>query len=331
MKPIYHVVIDGKDISTAIQSRLISLTITDNRAFEADQFDLVLSDHDGSVALPRRGVTATVAIGWESKGKRTLVDKGSYTVDEVSHSGPPDLITIRGRSVNFRDGFKTKRDKSYKNKTLGDIVNSIASRHDLKGQIADTLSAVTIEHIDQANESDGHFLTRLAARYDALLNIKNNNLLFMPQGQGQSVSGAHLDPITIHRSQTTEHDYNAVDRQAHYTGATAKWWDSTEGKIKKEIAGDDKTTKRISTKFSTQDEAKASAQAEWQKIQRSQAGMSITLARGRSEVLTETPITLQGWNKPEIDDGKWIVERATHSLSDSSGFTSVIFIVFKAS
>lgn len=73
-----------QDITQVISSRLISLSLTDNRGLEADTLDLELSDHDGKLALPPRNATIQVALGWKGK---LLIDKGQYSVDEVQFSG----------------------------------------------------------------------------------------------------------------------------------------------------------------------------------------------------------------------------------------------------
>ncbi|MCE1685645.1 phage late control D family protein, partial [Enterobacter hormaechei] len=86
--------IDNKDISGRIQSRLMSLTMTDNRGFEADQLDIELDDADGSLVLPSRGNVISLALGWRDQ---PLISKGRFTVDEIGHSGAPDKLTIRAR------------------------------------------------------------------------------------------------------------------------------------------------------------------------------------------------------------------------------------------
>lgn len=45
----------------------MSLTLTDNRGFEADQLDLELDDADGKIVLPRRGAVITLALGWKGQ------------------------------------------------------------------------------------------------------------------------------------------------------------------------------------------------------------------------------------------------------------------------
>ena len=57
----------SRNINTLIQGRLISLTLTDNRGFEADQLDIELDDSDRQLALPRRGETLSLHLGWENK------------------------------------------------------------------------------------------------------------------------------------------------------------------------------------------------------------------------------------------------------------------------
>ena len=46
--PAFKIILNGKDITTRLESRLISLTLTDNRGFEADQLDIELDDADGA-------------------------------------------------------------------------------------------------------------------------------------------------------------------------------------------------------------------------------------------------------------------------------------------
>ncbi len=65
-------------------------------------------------------------------------------------------------------------------------MRKIAGRHNLKPAIGDALAKIAIAHIDQTHESDLSFLTRLSKRYDAVMNVKDSHLLFMPIGHGTS-------------------------------------------------------------------------------------------------------------------------------------------------
>ncbi|UGA39247.1 hypothetical protein JOS77_06675 [Chromobacterium haemolyticum] len=121
-RPVCRILLGGKDITHNITPRLISLALTDNRGFEADQLDIVLDDSDGKLDIPERGVTVKLALGWADG---PLVDKSSYIVDEVEHTGAPDTLTLRARATDLRAGIATKREKSWHKTTVGAIVQAI--------------------------------------------------------------------------------------------------------------------------------------------------------------------------------------------------------------
>ena len=52
MAPDFMLSVNAKDVTANIRNRLISLTLIDNRGFEADQLDLELDDADGLLAMP---------------------------------------------------------------------------------------------------------------------------------------------------------------------------------------------------------------------------------------------------------------------------------------
>ena len=171
--PAFSISIEGRDITTVLDNRLMGLTLTDNRGFEADQLDLELDDADGKIVLPRRGAVITLALGWKGQ---PLFPKGAFTVDEIEHTGAPDRLTIRARSADFRETLNTRREKSWHKTTVGEVVKEIAARHKLKMALGEDLSDKLVEHIDQTNESDGSFLMRLARQYGAIASVKNGNL-----------------------------------------------------------------------------------------------------------------------------------------------------------
>jgi phage protein D len=72
--PAFRIVIEGKDATQTLDKRLLGMTLTDNRGFEADQLDLELDDADGLVIMPRRGAVISLALGWKGE---PLFSKGS--------------------------------------------------------------------------------------------------------------------------------------------------------------------------------------------------------------------------------------------------------------
>lgn len=346
--PAFRVTLDDKDITTSLEERLISLTHTDNRGFEADQLDIELDDADGQLQLPRRGAVLSLALGWQGE---PLIVKGKFTVDEVEHSGSPDRLTVRGRSADFRETLNIKRERSWHETTVGAMVNEIATRHKLTAALGKELEAQAVDHFDQTNESDGSFLMRLAKEFGAIAAIKNGNLLFIRQGQGKTASGKPLPAMTITRSVGDGHRFSLADRGA-YTGVTASWLHTREPKQKPEVkvkrhrkktttkptnapepkqgeylVGTDENVLVLSRTYANRANAERAAKTTWERIQRGAASFSIQLANGRADLFPELPVRVIGF-KSQIDEADWIITTVTNSISDS-GFTTSLELEVK--
>lgn len=152
-----------------LTERLMTLTLTDNRAFEADRVTLTLDDTDGQLQLPPRGARLRVMIGWRGE---SLVNKGTYVVDEVAWEGPPDKLIITASSADFREEFNVRREVSWHDVTVKQVVSAIAHRYGLKTQISEILMDIEIDHADQTEESDISFLTRMAEMLGAIATVK---------------------------------------------------------------------------------------------------------------------------------------------------------------
>jgi phage protein D len=159
----------------------MSLTLTDNRGFESDELEIMLDDADGKLDLPPRGVVIEVAIGWKGKA---LVEKGSFTVDEVEHSGAPDTLTIRARATDLRAGIATKREKLAQDHGGKDCGGDCQDQR-ADPCISSWLAKRPVEHIDQTNESDANLLSRLAHQHDAIATVKSGRLLFIKAGDAE--------------------------------------------------------------------------------------------------------------------------------------------------
>lgn len=348
-EPDYSISVDGIDKTGGIKKRLMSLTLTDNRGFEADQLDIEFDDADGKVELPRRGAKIAVSLGWKGAA---LIDKGTFTVDEIEHSGAPDKLTVRARSADFRETLNIRRDQSYHKTTIGGIIKTVAERNKLAPTLNKTMFDLTIDHIDQTNESDGNFITRLAKQYGAIAAVKNGNLLFIRQGQSKTASGKPLPAMTIIRSLGDGHQFSMADRGA-YTGVVANWLNTRTAekpvvKVKRKrkrkattaakpkepeekqgeyLIGTDENVLILRTTYASKNNAQRAAKSNWERIQRGVAKFSIQLAKGRADLYPEVPVKVTGFKK-QIDEADWTLVTVTHSVSDS-GFTTALELEVK--
>ncbi|WP_345826919.1 phage late control D family protein [Pantoea sp. BRR-3P] len=359
LTPDFMLTVNSKDVTTNIRDRLISLTLTDNRGFEADQLDVELDDADGQLAMPVRGAVVTLFLGWKGQA---LIGKGSFTVDEVEHHGAPDTMTIRARSADFRGSLNSRREVSYHETTLGDIVTQIAGRNKLKPMLADGFAGIAVAHIDQTQETDAKFLTRLATLYGAVAAVKAGRLLFIRPGNGVTISGKPIPQMTITRNDGDRHTFSIADRGA-YSGVSASWLHTKDPKPKKVklqrkmkvrqlralehpaakksktkvvkppeakegdyLAGSEDNVFTLTTVYSSKATAMRAAKAKWEKLQRGVAEFSLTLAMGRADLYPETPVKVSGF-KSVIDAQPWLISKVTHSLSNNGYTTQLDFEV----
>lgn len=226
MKPIFKLTADGSDITNLLNNYLISLSLTDEAGSNSDKLSISLDDRENTLKLPKTGAVLAVAFGYEETG---LIQKGSFNVDEVKLSWAPNKIDITARSANLRKELRVKRDKSFHNKKLGEIVQFIAKRHGLTPKVDSVLGAEIIEHIDQTNESDISFLDRIADERSAVVKAHENMLIFAREATAKSISNKPLPTTNIDIKDTASGSCILNDRE-RYTSVKAFFYNKQTAK-----------------------------------------------------------------------------------------------------
>lgn len=354
--PVFTLKIKNKVLEENITERVINLTVTDYSGFAADTLTLTFDDGDRQLEMPARGTVLHLHMGWS---KQALYDCGYFTVDTVTHSGSPDRIAVTARSADFRGSFETKRSQSYDDYTLGAIVRIIASRNNFPLPVIDQdLENIQIPHIDQTDENDGYFLTRLAQNYGAQATVKNGSILFFKPFTGRTASGQALPWNTLVRSDGDSHTFKLVDTLA-YESVKAQWHDvkkaattsvalkrsSTQTSnsqkqhpasvmlsaqldtpVKEEtesyIAGSGNKVLLLTTLYPDEQSARRAADSVFTRIQTESSTFSIKLALGRADLSAQMPVTVQGF-KDVIDRQRWVINSVVHNLNEK-GFTTTL-------
>jgi phage protein D len=318
----WRVMLDGVDLSDKLRPRLVSLSLSERRDDEADQLDIVLSDTDGALAIPKEGAVLSVEIGWK-QGRDVpigLVHKGSFKVDDVTHAGPPDQITIKARSADFTSEIRNRREHSWKATTLGAVLIDVAGRNGLTAKVAPDLAGIALASIVQSRESDVAFLRRLGREHDAVATIKDGNLIFARKGAGTTTSGKALPQLEILRSHVSSHSWQRQKREGQ-EGVTASWHDRGKAKRQTFTVGEKKGSKRLRKVYADEASARRAAVAERDRLKRAPATLDLSLAFGRPDAAPEARIVVSGF-KDEIDAMKWLITEVTHRLDKGGGFIS---------
>lgn len=320
MRPDFRLTVGEDDRSAVIRSRLLRIVVTDNSGEDADTLEIVLDDDGYDIEPPKRGVVLGVALGYAGE---ELTYLGRFTVDESEPDGPPDILTIRAKAADMRAGLKAQRIRAWHDTTIGAIVAKIAADQGLTPAVAADLASRAVAHIDQANESDMHFLTRLGRLHGAVAAPKDGRLVFAPATTGLSSSGQALPGVVLDRAKGDLIRWGqlSADREEHGS-VRARWRDASAGRTRFATAGSGDPVKTLRNTFSTEASAKAAAEAELAKTKRAQNGVDLTIV-GRAEIMAQTPFTVRGLR--EEQSGEWIAETVEHTADfEGGGFTSRI-------
>ncbi len=318
--PFAKVLVNGIDVTNNILPMLIDLTIEDKAGFESDTISMTLANPKGNIFVPKKGAKIVMMIGYK---KSALLNIGTYELSTVSLSGGATGHTMQltGKAAFFSSKkLKSTRSQSFDEKTIKDIVNQIAGDNGMSAAVDNELGSKKIKHIDQVNESDMHFLTRLADDYDAIFKVAAENIIFASRGNGLSISGSAMQSLQLNITPKISYSLTSDDRSS-YDKVNVYYHDKKKGSRVKVEEGDGDKTYEHKTVMSTKEEAKAKAKALLGQFARANFNLNLTMA-GNPSISAETPIIIVEPSVP-LMSGRWIVEQVSHNLSPT-GFTTNI-------
>jgi uncharacterized protein len=317
MRPAFKITVNGSDITGIVNDRLVSLTVTDEAGVKSDRVEIVLDDRDQRLAIPPRGATMSVQLGYTDR----LVDKGTYTVEEVEVSGPERLMVLRANAVGASKGAGAAKERSWDDTTLGAIASSIASRRGWTPAVSKDLAEIRIEHIDQ-HENDLQFLSRLAADNGAVAKVVGGRLIMAPHGEAKTVSGKEMTAVTVLASDVSDWSLMLTTR-GNYKGVKAVYHDLDKAQRGEAIAGEDTdNTHNLPHTYATKAAAERAAKAKLKSVQRGKDKFSITSMPGNPLLVAETKLIPKGF-RAGVDDLEWSVITVTHRITDGGYICSV--------
>ena len=315
MTPDFLVLANSEDVTATLRRRLISIRVTDEAGTQSDTAEIVLDDRDNRIQWPEHGTSLDVSLGYRDTGLSRL---GSYTVDEVAHSGPPDTITIRAKAADMISSLKAPKIRQWEQQSLGQMVDQIAGEHGLQPRVSQALDHIIIPHVDQTEESDLHFLTRLARQYDAVAKPASGFLLFVLKGEAKAASGRTLSSVSVVPFQILQHRMTQADR-GKYTAVRTFWHDVTTADRVAVLTGSGEPIYTVRQPYSDAAQAADAGAAKLKALQRGEASLSLTLV-GHTAVQAEGELTVSGLR--DNVNGRWLIKRVEHQMDASQGFTT---------
>lgn len=322
LTPAFRIIANSGDITAAIMDRFISLTLTDEAGMDSDTFEVTLADHNPliPIAMPETGAELEVFLGYDNMVQRM----GLFIVNEVELSGWPGQMVIRSTAAPYstskggKTDLQSQKSRSWpKGTKLGDLVAKIAGEHSMEPAVADSMKSIVLPHFSQTEESDISFLVRVAKRYDGFAKAAGGKIVLTKRGESKSASGEDLPAIAVHGSQVSTYIMTMAKRDSPGTVIAYHHQKRSAKRIEVKL-GSGEPVRRLRHWYPDEAAAKAGAQAELDKRARGEHKLTLTMP-GDPLLAAESPLVTSGF-RPDVD-GDWLVTRAVHSQSKSSGYT----------
>lgn len=292
---------------------LISLEVVDQEGTQSDTMTMIF---DGSVGgFPTMGAALPVQMGLTE-----LAGMGRFTVDEIEQAISKSTglqNTIRCRAADIGSKFKGHRTVAYHNKTLGQIVGEIASRNGLGAQVLGAAANIKYDFLAQSDESDLHFMTRLARKHDAIGAPKNGKLVFGKKGE-KPFGNLLVIPQMVIGAQASQ------KTRPEHKEAEGSWWDRDNVKriyeAGKSAAGDAKNGIPPLWPDGPED-AKEAAASRGSELSRARKSISLTIV-GNPAAMAEAHMTVKGVGA--LIDGEYRIKTATHRITKAQGYQTTI-------
>ncbi|WP_315741066.1 phage late control D family protein [Bradyrhizobium sp. SZCCHNR1093] len=296
---------------------LLSLTIQDNEGKKSDSCELELDNHE-YIPSPGKGSKLQVWLGFVESGINFM---GSYQIDSWTKKGRPKIMTVSAKAAGLTTEIKAPKSRSYHEKSIEEIVQYIAGRNGLRAIVAGELGSIKPGHLDQSNESDLNFLTRLAGRVGGNFKLANDTVIFNKAGSGQLPSGGAAPTFMLTETGQTDWDCTGSTR-GDYESVEAAWHNIKKGErewVKASGAGGGSGGRngpkhRVRKLFKTKEEAEAQAKATKGALARGKKVFAASFV-GRTEIFAGAGLTAVGFD-PDCD-GSYTIKSAIHTLNSS--------------
>ena len=224
-----QILYEGKNITKYIHNDLLSFTQSDSLN-EFDTLDLSIQNREGlwiSSWAPLKGEKLEVKAylhNWEVTGV-VEINIGTFYIDNVSYSGPPDVCNIKALSVDITSNLMdNKKNRVWENVTLEKVASDIAKECNLE-LIFEVDFKFEYKRVEARLESYFNFLKRLGKEAGILVKLYNDKLILLEETLYED-----KEPI-MYLSRTDLKSYSfETDDTDRYAGCKISYYDSKLGK-----------------------------------------------------------------------------------------------------
>ncbi|MBQ7478095.1 MAG: hypothetical protein IJT01_04240 [Selenomonadaceae bacterium] len=324
---------DTTDITEDVSKYFISLSCTDNLSDQADDLSLSLEDRQRLWTgdwMPEKGaflsaILHTFAWGSLEDGEKSM-DLGRFEIDGFSGTEIPTAVQIKAISIlsdntNLRE---TKKSRSWDKIQLQQIANDVAEENGLS-LFWDVDEDPEVDHVEQSDESDLEMLQRLCKDAGHALKVTIEQIIIFDEYKYEQKDATLRvlhpeekdDGSGLETIQKIEDFHFEIKTREVYGSCHVK---HQQGKEKEVIEATftapdaDGNSKTLHVKESVKDENEALRLAKKRLREKNKDAVTIGFRTlGNFSLAAGNTVMVEGFGKL---DGKYIITKAQHSLSD---------------
>lgn len=325
-----QIVYQGKDISPEINKQLISLSYSDNPSGEYDDLQLTLADRERlwqTTWSPTEGdtISATIkTINWTGPNQFAKLPFGLFEVDSCGITGPPDQVQIGALSIPTGSTSRRQRNtRAWEKATLKTIAADVAKSAGLK-LIFEVPYNPTYDRVEQSYQTDMGFLMETCAREGIALKVSGGSLVLFDEAEYERK--APVCTLTRGKDAVLSYSFSWSVTEAAYRACTLTYTDKKGKRLSATYAPPGAPASgpvlKVNESAASQAEALRVAQKRLREQNKQYGKASLSLA-GDTRMSTGLTILISGWGRY---DGKYIIERATHTVDGGGGYKTSIEI-----
>ena len=239
---------EGKDISDYIHKDLINFSQSDSLN-EFDTIELSLENRDrlwmnGWKPLKGEKIEAKAHLyNWENEGIISI-KIGTFYIDNISYSGPPDIVNIKAISVDItKDIMDSKKNRVWERVTIKRIAQDVAKACNLELIFESDFNRV-YTRLEMKMESYFNFLKRITKEAGINVKLYNDRLILFEEEMYEKKKPV----MTLSREDLKSYSFEEDDTDT-YAGCKISFWDPY---LEKKIEMAFMTKKRSGYKRGTQ-------------------------------------------------------------------------------
>lgn len=303
---------NGKNISTSVEKYLESFQYTDPASGESDSISITLGNWDNNWLtgwFPDKGATLKAelyAYNWRKEGDTQHLNCGTFSLDEISFTGTPDTMTMGAVSAPANDAFQTtERTKTWEGVTIKQIASDIGGRYGLA--VAYDAPEIKITSIEQSKATDSAFLSTICKDYGLSLKVYSKKLVIFDRAAYKAKPAV----ATISKADMLNYTFNTT-LVGTYTGGELTYTTNAGAEVTAKLGSGPRILK-ANVSASTAAEAKQKLAAAVEEANHGETTLSFSTI-GNPQLVAGQCINIKGLG---VADGKYYIDKATHSLSDS--------------